>query len=211
MTEPFRFAPAISGTDPILGIALNWLNQKAFISQWPALFVPKAPLPVLGKAVNGQATRSLMTAINQRLGLIQYHSDPAGGTGDLYNHPEHTEWLLQHQSPTETRPRDCDDFAVYAFALARKAGVSPDHIWVWNLLVENQMRDVAWNHVIFGLTCQDAPGRVFVLDTCSASWQRPWEFTGTKWGVESAVRKAFGDAYRTTYKYLVEVPPPFGA
>lgn len=216
MSEPYKVLPTPVGLDLMVGIVLTWLVNKATYSQLPALFVPKAPLPVLGTPSNGQATRALMTAVNNRLGQLEYHSDPFGGTGDLYNHPEHTEWLLQHQGPNENRPRDCDDFAVYAYALFRKAGVNPANIWIWNLIVGDQFRDVAWNHVIMGLTCADAPGRVYVLDTNSAAWHQPHEFFGTKDSVEAAVRKFFGDVYKDQktgqprqYKYLIDVPPPF--
>lgn len=216
MTEPYRYAPQMTGLDPMLGTAMNWLNGKQLVSQFPAIFCPKSPLPVLGQAVNGKATRALIVAINDRLGRLEYHSDPWGGAGDLYNHPEHTEWLLQHQGPNEKRPRDCDDFAVFAHALARKAGVKQEHVWIWNLIVANQFRDVKWNHVIVGMRCAEEPGKIYVLDTCSAAWKKPHEFAGDKWTVEVAVRRLFGEAYRDEktgqprqFGYLIDVPPPF--
>lgn len=211
----FSILPKVKAYDFFLGVALNWLSNKAILSQMPAMFSPKAPLPILGRAQT-QANRALANSINSRLARIQYHSDPLGGTGDLYNHPEHTEYLIQNQGPHETRPRDCDDFAVYAYALARKAGVQAQHVWIWNLIVADQFRDVAWNHVVLGMTCSDAPGKVFVLDTCSAAWGRPHEFSGTKESVEADVRKFFGEVYKDAatnrprlYKYLIDVPYPF--
>lgn len=195
--------------DPMLGAALNWLNWKHAGSRLVAGFVPKAPLPVLGPVTNGQPSYALIEAINRHLGKLQYHSDPGGGTLDLYNHPGHTQYLLERQGPAEKRPRDCDDYAVFADELARVAGAAPHEAWIWNLLVANQFREMGWNHVILGIRCFDAPGRIYVLDTCSAAWGKPHAFTGTKESVASEVRARFGEIYKADYRYLVEVGNPF--
>lgn len=108
------------------------------------------PLPPFGDH------EELATYMETRL---RYVPDPLGGAIDFYTHPERTQWELDN-----SWPRDCDDYASYAFlALSRLPGYEPRMVTVVD-------RGLKWSHVI----CLFRQGhRAFVLDTNGLNELRP--------------------------------------
>jgi hypothetical protein len=170
-----------------------------------------APLPVLGKAgADGRLSKQVIEAINSQCGKLQYTSDPLGGLADFYNHPELSQWRLNNKRWDQ--PCDCDDFAVYAVALARACGTAQDKAWVWNLIITpgNQISQAWANHVIAGFELWDGTKLwTAIIDTNSASRNQVSWFQGDRQQTQAAILAHFNAVYKVSYYKLLAVPYPF--
>lgn len=175
-----------------------YLPNKVRSSLPLAKTMPRKPLPVLGQAkANGYPTKDLAEAINAQCHQLKYRSDPGNGLVDLYNHPEHTQYLLE-TGAYETSACDCDDFATYAIALFLKAGVARDKVWEWNMIVpwHKQFTQARWNHVICGFTYWDGSQEwTGIIETNTAARNKLFWFKGTATEAKSAVLKTFCSVY----------------
>jgi len=188
-------------------------NKAAYSRQCDAALkgAQHAALPVLGKAGNdGRLSIDTINAINEQCGRLKYVSDPLGGLLDYYTHPETTQWALNNNR--QDIPCDCDDYAVYAVALARACGIAWDKAWVWNLIINpsNQISQCWANHVICGIEYWDGTRYwTAIIDTNSAARHQPWWFQGDRAAVEQAVIANFSALYKVNYYKLIPVDWPF--
>ena len=169
------------------------------------------PLPKLGQVgPDGKLPLRLAEVINLQCQRLGYTPDPLWGADDYYTHPELTQYRLE--SGRTDIPCDCDDYAVYAYALARKCGMSYSHGWIWNLIIDPAKQvSQAWaNHVVVAFSIgSDTQPWVGVIDTNSAAQGKPIWFQGTPESVEQRVLAHFGGVYKVSYYKLLRVPYPF--
>lgn len=192
----------------------NWyLPRKAEGSRRRALLDVnfRRPLPVLGGVhPDGRLTRSTVDAINTQLGKLTYTSDPLWGADDYYSHPRSIQWRLENQR--NDLPCDCDDYAVYAVALARAAGMNHTEGWVWNLIIDPAKQvSQAWaNHVIAAFAYGTGSEQwIAVIDTTSAGRGKVVWFSGTEQSVHAQVIDHFNRVYSVSYYKILRVPYPF--
>jgi len=190
-----------------------YLPKKARDSRLINRGFSKRPLPVLGSASpQGLPSKSLIEAINTHCGHLPYKIDPLYGLSDYYNAPEVSQYKLE--SKDESIHFDCDDLAVLAVGLARLAGVSFQHAYVLNLIINpwNQFTQAWANHVIAGFDFIDGDGKPWtaIIDTNSAGRRaKPYWYQGTLDDVRPEIIGMFSRIYRVNYKWLLEVPYPF--
>ncbi|PIQ25434.1 hypothetical protein COW20_15345 [bacterium (Candidatus Blackallbacteria) CG13_big_fil_rev_8_21_14_2_50_49_14] len=198
--------------DPFLEwFVLPFLREKAKKSVSLAVYYPKAPMPLLGSAgQDGLLHPSTIEAINNQLSKLPYRADPL--LFDYYTHPGVTQKCLDTGNWGDWSC-DCDDFAVYAYALFRLTGAKPGQgFWIWNLIIDpTQQLWNAWaNHVILGFRQWDQ-GRfkTGVLDTNSAEEKKVIWFDLPPEQAETAVLKYFGEKYKVQYYRAIRVDYPF--
>lgn len=163
-----------------------WLALKEHISRSTFSKIPnKAPLP----------PNLNLLEIHQQLKKLVYKADPFGGALDFYNHPEYMQYCLNNS--IELQHCDCDDFAVYAYALAR-ANFIPK---IYTLVVEDMFKDGSKNHVICVVKSQN---QFILLDNVTASLPEPLSFASLE-----EIKKYFESAFGTTYRYMIDSKYPF--
>lgn len=96
----------------LINAAKLWLPVKALISRQIAKKAPQAP--EVSKLYNHV---QMSTVINTQL---RYISDPFGGLFDYYTHPRTIQYAIDHNYSAFPYGCDCDDFAVYAYALLKR-------------------------------------------------------------------------------------------
>lgn len=191
---------------------VRWIleNKKQF-SLTVAKASKKVPLPVIGTARNGYPDVKQAQDINLKCSELVYTSDPNGGITDYYNHPEATQYRQDNKLWSE--PCDCDDFAVYAVALFRKAGVKPENAWIWNLIINpgNQFTQMWANHVICGFKLVSHDGQMWtgVIDTNTAATKQILWFKCSPEQAKPEIIKHFNNVYKVNYYKLIEVEYPF--
>lgn len=190
---------------------VRWIlaNKKQF-SLDVAKHSKKSPLPVIGKAENGYPGVKQAEDINKKCSELVYTSDPNGGITDYYTHPEATQYRQDNKIWTD--PCDCDDFAVYAVALFRKAGVKPENAWIWNLIINpgNQFTQMWANHVICGFRLMsDNQVWTGIIDTNTAATKQILWFKCSPEEAKPAIIKHFNNVYKVNYYKLIEVEYPF--
>ena len=191
---------------------VRWiLDNKRNFSQHVASGSEKAPLPIVGSAdKSGYPTPELAKLVNLKCSELVYTSDPNGGLTDFYNHPEFTQWRQNNQKWQD--PCDCDDFAVYAVALFRKAGVKVEHAWIWNLIIDPgyQFSQMWANHVICGFKLMSG-GQIWtgIIDTNTAANKQVLWFKCSPEEAKPAIIKHFNGVYKVNYYKILEVQYPF--
>ena len=197
------FTPGRKATEHYFETAVNnvYLPQKIRNSQ-RLLDQPRRPLPVLGHAVDGEITLDLADAVNKQCGQLVYKADPISGLLDLYNHPEHTQYLAETHDYKKSS-NDCDDFATYAQGLFHAAGVSPENHWEWNILISpfKQWKQAQYNHVICGFRMGGWYG---IIDTNTAARGQVFWFEGDLKSVKKQVIQAFNGIYNADYYRLIK-------
>jgi len=196
----------------ITAIANLYLMHKEHLSVTTHKNTPRSPLPVLGRAPNGNPPPSLVQAVNSQLSKLKYRMDPLNGTLDFYNPAEYTQWQLENQRWDQ--PCDCDDYAAYALGLFRAAGVAEHRVWLWTLVIDwTELTTKMWaNHVLCGVELVDGNGQTWtgVLDT-NSSGQRaaPFWFKGAADAAGEQVKAEFGRIYGVNYSYLFKSKYPW--
>lgn len=177
-------------------LPLKVMRSKKFLR------MPRNPLPKVSEAENGKITLALANAVNAQCGKLTYQPDPANGLYDMYNHPEHTQYLLDTGNYGKSS-NDCDDYAAYAQALFREAGVDPSEHWEWNVLVKllKQPTQGKYNHVICGFRMGDWYG---VIDTNTAARGKIFWFKGSLNDAKKHFIETFKETYPADYYELVE-------
>lgn len=190
----------------------HYLPNKAEQSRKLMAKIPVRTLPVLGDALlSGYPSQGLLNAINAQCKKLPYKLDQLWGLADLYNSPGFTQYKLE--TGDKSIDCDCDDFAVYAVALAKKAGVDPKCATVGNLIINpwNQFTQAWANHVIAVFDYFDGSQYwTAVIDTNSAARrEKPFWFPGKRTEASPAIIQHFSNIYNVNYKWLLDVPYPF--
>lgn len=198
--------------DPLIWTVKNlYLPYKLNESLKEMKSQTKRSLPVLIGDLKEDRRPSvrLANAVNHQCGRLKYKHDPMNGLIDRYTHPEHIQWILETGNYDKTPAGvDCDDFASYAISLFLKAGVNPDHVWEWNMVVPffNQFTQAKYNHVICGFSLVDANEEewVGVIDTNTAHHKKIVWVNGSKEESKDEVLAHFRNIYPANYYALIE-------
>lgn len=184
-----------------LAVKHVYLPRKVSKSLPYAKALPRRPLPVLGQAKDGQITLALADAVNAQCGKLRYQSDPVNGLIDLYNHPEHTQYLLETGDYSRSM-NDCDDYQGFAQGLFIKAGVNKVNCGEWNAILPwyQQLTKARYNHVICWFKMGEWTG---IIDTNSAANGKIFWFKGTEAEVKRQVLETFKGIYPADYYELV--------
>ena len=166
------------------------------------LRMPRKPLPRVGSAKNGEITLELANAVNKQCGRLKYQADPVNGLFDMYNHPEHTQHLLETGNYAVSS-NDCDDYTAYAQGLFREAGVMNSEHWEWNMVVTplKQISQGKYNHVICGFKMGEWYG---VIDTNTAARGGIFWYKGNLNDAKAHFIETFKGIYKVDYYALVE-------
>lgn len=186
------------------------LPNKQKYSQQVGAKTPKAALPVLGKPQNGQVSLGLIDAINEQCAKLKYKTDPLWGLKDYYTHPETVQYEVNNK--TRTQPYDCDDLAVYAYALAEAAGVARANCRIWNLIINppQQISQMWANHVIACFRHDNGQGTWWgVIDTNTAYNDQVFWHLGTEEQAMARFIEQFSGIYKVNYYKIIPVQYPF--
>lgn len=149
--------------------------------------------------------------VNEYCAQLNYVSDPLNGVIDYYNHPEHTQWIIEEKR--FDLPYDCDDLAVLAVSLFRKIGYSYDKVKLCNLIISplKQFTQMYANHVICVLEFVDTRGIIWtaVIDTNTVANKQLFMFEGNFEQTRKQIIDLFCNIYKVSYYRLIPVPDPF--
>ncbi len=223
MIEPF-----------VLHFVLPFLSAKEIASNIGNTGKKQAELPVFKKAYTFNDRMALIYQVSAYMAKnIFYVKDPY--LFDNYTHPKVLQFAVnkfisQEAIARNTRGReltfnekqtiwnkilnelniscDCDDYAAWSCAVLNAHGIKK--AFMYNLLVEDQIKDIERNHVItlFELGTDDsdrvANPWIGCLDTNGLNW-----FQLKNGEPNQQIRDFFGKLYGVKYKWLIPVGMPF--